>query len=325
MKKIIFLIATLLITASLVAVPIPNLKLMPYSGLNLSIAGQNVVNYMEQGGARWVIGGSLDVASGGDLDIESGGALKIAGTAITATAAQFNYLAGVTAGTATASKAVVLSAAKAIATITTATITNANITAVNATNIDVGLTGGGGGTLDLWPTGPTLGKLTLVGADSAGDTVTTITNASQAGTRTYTIPDAGASANFVLSTGTSTGIAKTSTELNQIVLTIMVPDVSTASSTWIVAPMAGNITKFYTVINGAIATADAVLTLEIAGTPVTDGVITIANAGSAAGDVDVVSPTAARAITAGAAIEIVNAGASTNTIIAWVTLVIDIT
>jgi len=53
---------------------------------------QNVSNYMEQGGARWVIGGSLDVVSGGDLDIESGGALKIAGTAVTATAAELNAL-----------------------------------------------------------------------------------------------------------------------------------------------------------------------------------------------------------------------------------------
>lgn len=45
---------------------------------------QNVPNYVERGGARSVVGGSLDVVSGGDLDIESGGALKIAGTDVTA-------------------------------------------------------------------------------------------------------------------------------------------------------------------------------------------------------------------------------------------------
>ena len=50
----------------------------------------NVSNYKEQGGARTVIGGSLDVVSGGDMDIESGGALKIAGVAVTASAAQIN-------------------------------------------------------------------------------------------------------------------------------------------------------------------------------------------------------------------------------------------
>ncbi|HUX16041.1 MAG TPA: hypothetical protein VMW52_06180 [Phycisphaerae bacterium] len=42
--------------------------------------------YREQGGAAFI------VASGGELDIESGGALKIAGTAVTATAAELNQL-----------------------------------------------------------------------------------------------------------------------------------------------------------------------------------------------------------------------------------------
>lgn len=52
----------------------------------------NVANYTEQGGARRVVasGGSLDVESGGELDIESGGALKLAGTQVTATAAEIN-------------------------------------------------------------------------------------------------------------------------------------------------------------------------------------------------------------------------------------------
>ena len=47
-------------------------------------------NYSQPGGTRWVIGGSLDVVSGGDLDVESGGALKIAGTTVTASAAELN-------------------------------------------------------------------------------------------------------------------------------------------------------------------------------------------------------------------------------------------
>ena len=48
--------------------------------------------YSEQGGLRKVVasGGSLDVESGGELDIESGGALKLAGTEVTATAAELN-------------------------------------------------------------------------------------------------------------------------------------------------------------------------------------------------------------------------------------------
>ena len=52
--------------------------------------------YHQIGGDRLVIvsGGSLDVESGGELDIESGGSLKMAGTALTPTAAEFNRLAG---------------------------------------------------------------------------------------------------------------------------------------------------------------------------------------------------------------------------------------
>jgi len=45
--------------------------------------GYVTLNYHEVGGARWVVGGSIDVVSGGDLDIESGGSFKIAGTAVT--------------------------------------------------------------------------------------------------------------------------------------------------------------------------------------------------------------------------------------------------
>lgn len=53
----------------------------------------NVDNYEEQGGARWVVGGSLDVISGGEIDIESGGGLKIAGTAVASSAVELDYRA----------------------------------------------------------------------------------------------------------------------------------------------------------------------------------------------------------------------------------------
>ena len=54
------------------------------------------LTYREQGGSRFVVasGGSLDVESGGEIDVESGGSLKLAGTAITATAAEINYMDG---------------------------------------------------------------------------------------------------------------------------------------------------------------------------------------------------------------------------------------
>lgn len=48
------------------------------------------------------------------------------------------------------------------------------------------------------------GQLEFLAADSAGNTVTRITNASQAAARTYTIPDAGASASFAMTEGAQT-------------------------------------------------------------------------------------------------------------------------
>lgn len=144
-------------------------------------------NYMEQNGARWVIGGSIDIASGGEIDIESGGALKIAGTAITTSAAEINYLDGLTAGTVTASKFVLVDSNKDISAFRNLTLTN----------LDAG-SSGTAGTIDIFPATASKGKLTFTAADSAGDTTTTIVNASQADARTYTIPDAGAAANFVL-------------------------------------------------------------------------------------------------------------------------------
>jgi len=64
------------------------------------MAQNQTSNYTEQGGARTVIGGSIDVASGGDLDIESGGAFKVAATDITTELAALSGqpdLSGVTA------------------------------------------------------------------------------------------------------------------------------------------------------------------------------------------------------------------------------------
>lgn len=109
---------------------------------------------------------------------------------------------------------------------------------------------------------------------------------------------------------------------NQYAITARITDVSTAGSYWVVAPFAGDIDAIYTVLHGTIATADAVLSFELGGTAVTGGGITIAYSGSAAGDVDSATPTAANSVTAGQAIEIITNGASTNTVPVDVTFVI---
>jgi hypothetical protein len=91
-----------------------------------------------------------------------------------------------------------------------------------------------------------------------------------------------------------------------------VADISSAASSWAIAPCAGTITKIYSVIDTAVTVADAVLTFELAGTAVTGATITIATAGSAAGTIDSCVPTALNVVTQGQAIEIITNGGSTD-------------
>jgi hypothetical protein len=220
-------------------------------------------NYTEQGGARTVIGGSLDVASGGDLDIESGGALKIAGTAVTASAAELNALAGTglsaaelgflngaTAGTQVASKAVVADA-------------NVNIGVVKATAFHLGASGS---ETQVTSSAAELNKLD--------------------------------------------GVLSTAAEIDQRALTVVMA-LGTAGSRFVVVPFTWTLTNAYSVLDAAIATADEVLTLKNnAGSAVTNGAITITQAGSAAGDIDTATPTANNTFTAGQKLEIATNGGS---------------
>lgn len=110
------------------------------------------------------------------------------------------------------------------------------------------------------------------------------------------------------------GSAETSAgqDLKTKLVTVAIGDVSTAGSVWVVPGIAGSIVKISNVIDAAITVADAGLTFEIGGTAVTGGAITIANAGSAAGDVDSSTPSALNVITAAQPIEVVKDGASST-------------
>ena len=115
-------------------------------------------------------------------------------------------LSGITPGTVTASKAVVVDSSKNASIFGTVGITNLNVGADAVA-----------GTLAVYPTTTATGKTTFTASSNSGATITNINTAAQAAARTLTVPDAGAStANFVLSTGTSTATTATSTELNTI-------------------------------------------------------------------------------------------------------------
>ncbi|MDD9905661.1 MAG: hypothetical protein OXT06_18995 [Rhodospirillaceae bacterium] len=99
-----------------------------------------------------------------------------------------------------------------------------------------------------------------------------------------------------------------------------ITDVSTAGQEYMVAPFAGTVFAVYSVIHGAIATADATLTVKTAAGTV--GTITVANSGSAAGDVDsLTSGLSNTAVAAGATVEVETDGASTNAVKASLTVV----
>lgn len=98
-------------------------------------------------------------------------------------------------------------------------------------------------------------------------------------------------------------------------ITTTFEDVSTAATTiYIPMAFAGTITGIRSVLHGTIATADVTLTCSVNTTAITDGALTIAYSGSAAGDIDTATPSANNTFTAGDYIKVASDGASTNAV-----------
>lgn len=98
------------------------------------------------------------------------------------------------------------------------------------------------------------------------------------------------------------GLTATATELNRYVVGLDIADGSAEAVYYVVCPHAGDIKKIWTVIDGVVSTADITITGAIGAVAITNGVVTIATAASAAGDVDVATPTAANTVTSGQAV-----------------------
>jgi len=112
----------------------------------------------------------------------------------TIAAADLTKIDGITNGTAAASKALVLGSSKEISVITT----------LGATNIDAGASGTVG-TLDVFPTTASKGKLAFTCTDQTGDTTVTVDADAMGQASTISIPDpGGATADFVLTAGNQT-------------------------------------------------------------------------------------------------------------------------
>ena len=98
----------------------------------------------------------------------------------------------------------------------------------------------------------------------------------------------------------------------QSMLTVQFPDISTASDLYVPIPYAGTITKIQSALTAAISGGDAVFTItNSSGNSM--GTLTITQSGSAAGDVDTLTPSSNNTVTAGTFIKIeCNGGASSH-------------
>jgi hypothetical protein len=160
---------------------------------------------------------------------------RISGVAVTTVSvAEIELLDGLTAGTVTASKALVVDSNKDIGALRTAVVTN----------LDAGASGTAG-TVDIFPTTASKGKIAIAATDSTGNTTTTITNAAQSATATMTIPDTNGSASFVMTAAAQTVAgAKTFS-------TLPIIPVATVAATGTVQGDAAAITTGFTLVTGA--------------------------------------------------------------------------
>ena len=111
--------------------------------------------------------------------------------------------------------------------------------------------------------------------------------------------------------------------LTKVYLPVDITNISSAAVVYLPCPVAGTISKITTIINGAIATANAILTGKIGSTTITGGAVTIPFSGSAAGQVNSTTPTALNTVAVGNNINFTANNASTNTVRA--TIVVEIT
>lgn len=162
----------------------------------------NVKNYTEQGGARDVIGG--------ELDIVAGGALKLAGTQVTATAAELNQVDGALFGATFAP--------------------GAENATTNTINVAIQLTDAAGAAL-----AHRAGVYLYVSADANGDAVvTTPVDTLAAGTDgNFQELISGKAGMAVSEADGDIDIAVTTSDARKVYLAVVLPDGSLACSTGI--------------------------------------------------------------------------------------------
>ncbi len=197
-------------------------------------------------------------------------------------------------------------------TITAMSVTS-NLTGSGTTQLNTLKVGASGtvGAFNVFPSTAGKGSLRLLAANSSGDTVTTITNASQAAARIYTVQDAGTDANLIMSEGAQTingaksfAQAQTanSNRLDEVTVTLSlltITAIAGGAKVVSVAPFAGTVVGIKAAIDGAITVTDITIAGRIGTNAITNGSLTIANSGSAFGSTGTATPSAANTFVAG--------------------------
>jgi hypothetical protein len=113
-----------------------------------------------------------------------------------------------------------------------------------------------------------------------------------------------------LSDVTSKPTARANLGANLVALTLDVALLNGTAVYRIASPVAGTITKIQTSLKAALGTGNATLTGQIAAVAITTGVVTLVQAGSAAGQVNVCSPSAANTVAIGSDINFTVGGSN---------------
>ena len=119
----------------------------------------------------------------------------------------------------------------------------------------------------------------------------------------------------------SNGLGSGSWAVPPYTLTSVIDDVSTAATIYLPIPYAGTVTKVVTVLAGSLTTANATVTVRNAAA-VSMGTLTITQSGSAAGDIDTLSPVSNNTVVSDSRISVETDGASDTTRKLFVTVYI---
>lgn len=131
---------------------------------------------------------------------------------------------------------------------------------------------------------------------SAGNIVATLGNiTASAGNIAATLGSVTAPAVVASTSLTITGASVIGLEMP---FTLLVDDLAMGGPYRFTPSVSGTIVKIISNLQAALSTGDATITAAIGGVAVTNGVVTITQAGSAAGDVDLATPTAANTVVA---------------------------